>query len=323
MSDSFLDNLTAPGPRLPWLTRWLLEELWSPDLYKKNSKIDFLHQGETQVNRYEALISSSATRVYDELISGPDPSKKLLNLLSDVDTAVVVYDGLSIREVPIALNLAEKSGFRVSKVGTSLAAIPSETVDFIERELACGRLAPSQINGRKELRDKGISVIYHGNYAQTLSGEYEGKSLLLWSSFPDLTYKDSGAKFESHFENIHLLFETTWMNTVQQIKGKKKLIVTSDHGYIFLGTGMDFPRTPAQQKELNDYFGNDRCAFLKDKPNCPQSDDVFVDTARQVAMVKGRVKTRSTGDAASKLYKHGGLSLMEMVTPWIELASEL
>jgi hypothetical protein len=323
MSDSFLDNLTAPGPRLPWLTRWLLEEVWSSDLYDKSSKTDFLHQGETQVNRYEGLISSSASRVYDELISGPGPSKRLLNSLSDADTAVVVYDGLSLREVPIILNLAEKSGFSVSKVDSSLAAIPSETVDFIERELPCGRLAPSQINGRKELRGKGISVIYHGNYAQALSGEYEGSSLLLWSSFPDLTYKDSGAKFESHFENIHLLFQTTWMNTVQQIRGKKKLIVTSDHGYIFLGTGMDFPRTPPQQKELNDYFGNDRCAFLKDKPNPPQSDDVFIDRVQQVAMVKGRVKTRSTGDAASKLYKHGGLSLMEMVTPWIELGGEL
>ena len=63
------------------------------------------------MNRYEGLISSSAPRVYDELISGPEPAKKLLNLLSDVDTAVVVYDGLSIREIPIILNLSEKSGF--------------------------------------------------------------------------------------------------------------------------------------------------------------------------------------------------------------------
>ena len=36
-------------------------------------------------------------------------------------------------------------------------------------------------------------------------------------------------------------------------------------------------------------------------------------------MVKGRVRTKSTGEAASKLYRHGGLSLMEMITPWIEI----
>jgi hypothetical protein len=39
----------------------------------------------------------------------------------------------------------------------------------------------------------------------------------------------------------------------------------------------------------------------------------------KVAMIKGRVKTKSTGDAASRLYKHGGLSLMEMLVPWIEI----
>jgi hypothetical protein len=31
------------------------------------------------------------------------------------------------------------------------------------------------------------------------------------------------------------------------------------------------------------------------------------------------VKTHSTGEAATKLYKHGGLSLMEMLTPWIKI----
>jgi hypothetical protein len=31
------------------------------------------------------------------------------------------------------------------------------------------------------------------------------------------------------------------------------------------------------------------------------------------------VQTHSSGQASSKLYKHGGLSLMEMLTPWIVL----
>jgi hypothetical protein len=39
-------------------------------------------------------------------------------------------------------------------------------------------------------------------------------------------------------------------------------------------------------------------------------------------MLKGRVRTASTGKAASLKYKHGGLSLMEMVTPWIEIRKD-
>ncbi len=117
-----------------------------------------------------------------------------------------------------------------------------------------------------------------------------------------------------------MLLETAWMNTVQQIKGKRKIIITSDHGYVFFGTGMDFPRSNTETAPLNQYFGNERNAFLDQHPPPPQSDDVFIDLAHNIAMIKGRVKTRSTGTASTRLYKHGGLSLMEMITPWIELS---
>ena len=82
---------------------------------------------------------------------------------------------------------------------------------------------------------------------------------------------------------------------------------------------MDFLKSSDELTELNSYFGNDRYASLRDKPNPPQSDDVFIDSIRNVALLKGRVKTRSTGEAATRLYKHGGLSLMEMLVPWVEL----
>ncbi|MDQ1240372.1 MAG: hypothetical protein QG577_2558, partial [Thermodesulfobacteriota bacterium] len=162
-------------------------------------------------------------------------------------------------------------------------------------------------------------AIYSGSHTQPIQLPQDGNPLLIWSAFPDNTYKDSGARFESHFENLHIMFETAWVNTVQRILSKKKIIITSDHGYIFFGTGMDFPRTAKELKALNSYFGNDRNVSLDKKPQVPASDDVYVDEACRVAVLKGRVKTRSTGDAGTKLYKHGGLSVMEMLTPWIEL----
>jgi len=313
------NKLTEPGPRLTWITKWLLEEVWSRERYQANTPSEFLRGGEEQTNLLEILIASAADRIYGELLSNPDPSKTLLSALSDSDTALIVFDGLSIREIPMILNLADKSGFNISLTGTSQAAIPSETMDFIERELPCGHIAPSQLQTRRELREKGIAAIYSRDITQPLSGEYEESPLLVWSSFPDVTYKDSGARFEGHFDNIHTMFETAWVNIVQSIKGKKRIIITSDHGYIFFGTGMDFPRTPSALRELNTYFGNNRNISLGENPKPPESDDIWTDTSHNVALVKGRVRTRSTGEAASRLYRHGGLSLMEMITPWIEL----
>jgi hypothetical protein len=69
---------------------------------------------------------------------------------------------------------------------------------------------------------------------------------------------------------------------------------------------------------LNDYFGNDRNKVISNGP-VPNQNDIYLDAARNVAVIKGRVKTRSTGAAAQKLYKHGGLSLMEMLVPWVVL----
>jgi len=44
---------------------------------------------------------------------------------------------------------------------------------------------------------------------------------------------------------------------------------------------------------------------------------------KRVAMIRGRAQTHPPGDAAHKLYKHGGLSFMETLTPWIVLEPEL
>ena len=317
MSQKLFDNLVKPGTRLPWIKQWLISKIWTINNYESLSPIEYLKHGEIEINSFEELISSSADRIYQELISSPETTKRLLDFLT-METAIIVFDGLSLREIPIILRLASESGFTAKEIDCSLAAIPSETLDFIQREFPCGKVSPSQLPNRSELKNNGISVIYTNNIAHRLNIPSE-ETLLLWSAFPDNTYTDSGSKFENHFENIHIQFETAWINTVQQIKGKKQIIVTSDHGYIFFGTGMDANRTSAELRDLNKYFGNKRNVTLSENPNPPESDDIIVDEKNGVVIIKGRVKTRSTGEAASRLYKHGGISLMEMLTPWIVL----
>ncbi len=316
---SLLEKLINPGDRLSWIKKWLMEEVWSTSHYQSYSHIEYLKKGEDVINQFEALIVASADRVYRELLSANEHDKSLLAVLSNNNTAVVVFDGLSLRELPIIQKLSERSGFKVRSIDCAHAAVPCETLDYIERELPCGRIGPSQLPARKELKEKNITAIYTNNPTHRISQPDENSALLVWSAFPDITYKDSGARFANHFEIIHMQFETAWMNTVQQIKGKSKIIITSDHGYVFFGTGMDFPRSGQELIELNDYFGNDRFVYLSDNPTPPHSDDIVIHEAKQLAMVKGRVKTKSTGEAAVKLYKHGGLSLMEMLTPWVVL----
>ena len=144
LTHKLLDDLIRPGPRLPWIKKWLIEEVWTLPLYNSMSHIEYLKAGEDKVNRFEELASFTADRIYMELLSPPETGKNLLNVLRE-DTAVVVFDGLSLREIPIILKLSERSGFRVKEVGTSIAAIPSETMDFVEREFQCGKVSPTTL----------------------------------------------------------------------------------------------------------------------------------------------------------------------------------
>jgi len=224
-----------------------------------------------------------------------------------------------LREVPVILQLAEDGGFRAREVDVSTAAVPSETLDFVEQRLRAGRVAPSQLHGRRELKEAGIEAFYynHEGHRHQLSPEHQ--AFCLWSAFPDQTYQDSGARFASHFVEIHRRLEAVWRNTVQAIPSGRRILVTSDHGYVFFGHGHSAPRTNQAVRLLTDWFGGERWHALTPGEEPPSHPDLAVIAHRQVAMIRGRVQTHPPGPAGARLYKHGGLSLMEMLTPWIVL----
>jgi hypothetical protein len=115
---------------------------------------------------------------------------------------------------------------------------------------------------------------------------------------------------------------TAWQNSVQQIVQNapgRRILVTSDHGYVYFGSGCSFPWDNSEVGPLAGYFGGARSARLAERPDPPVHRGVAVLRDRGVAMIRGRVQTHPRGDASRKLYRHGGLSLMEMLVPWIVL----
>jgi hypothetical protein len=67
------------------------------------------------------------------------------------------------------------------------------------------------------------------------SDDIGARTLLLWTSFPDNTYRDSEACCSDHFAQIQTLVESAWNSTVITIPREHRILVTSDHGYLFLG----------------------------------------------------------------------------------------
>ncbi|GFP37684.1 hypothetical protein HKBW3S44_01361 [Candidatus Hakubella thermalkaliphila] len=318
------ENLIAQGPRVKWLEKWLLGKVWTAERYRDLSPADYLNDGESKVNQLEEIVARAAYRVYDEFLGELPQERDILHLIEGEDPfAIVIFDGLSLREIPVLFNLAEKSGLAVREIGTSYSTLPTETIDFIENRLKFGSIAPSQLPRSREVKQKGIAAYYYDNPSQQHPLDTDSRNLLLWSAFPDNTYSDSGARFAQHFEQIHTLLETAWLNTVQQIPRRRRILVTSDHGYVYLGSGLSFVRSNSELRPLTEYLGGERYKRLTEEGDQPPDHpDLVVYPNRKVAVLRGRIQTHPPGKVAGRLYKHGGLSIMEILTPWVVLEKE-
>lgn len=272
------------------------------------------------VNDLEEVIATAARRVYDELATVPSDRMISRFVEKHDSTAVVIFDGLSLRETPILYRLAEDAGLVVLERGVSLASLPSETIDFVEQRLGCGRVSPSQLGARRELKDRGWAAYYYSHPGERHMLNHDVRTLLLWSSFPDNTYSDSGARFSDHFAQIQAQLKTAWNNTVMTIPRGRRILITSDHGYLFLGAGLSFSRHREDLRPLTAYLGGDRSARISERGEPPPHEDLAIYRERDLVVLKGRIQLHPQGPSASKLYKHGGLSLMEMLTPWIVLS---
>ena len=322
----YLDQLTRPEPRLPGLSSWLLNEVWSEAAFEAagRSPQAYLLNGERWMNALETLMTAAGDRLHAELAEPPSEQLGIGRFMNEnPDAAVVVFDGCSLREIPRLIQLARDSGREVRSVCCGRAALPSDTEAFVGRRLGLGlhEIGPSRLTSRAELRERNIRCFYFGNPGDHHTiGESDG-ALLLWSRFPDQRYTDSTAVDEILYDALWDGLELAWQRTVQAVPPDRPVLVTSDHGYVFLGAGLSDPSLnhvdrPLEGKRFR-VFGSD------DTPPAPRPG-LWVDGRRRLAMLAGRCHNRPKALSAYRsVYRHGGLTLMEMLTPWVVLEPEL
>ena len=322
LTPHYLDRLTRPEPRLPGLSHWLLNEVWSEAAFEAagRSPQTYLLNGEHWMNALETLMTAAGDRLYAELADPPSEQIGIGRFMEEnPDAAVVVFDGCSLREVPRLIQLARDSGREVRSVRCGRAALPSDTEAFVGRRLDLGlpEIGPSKLTSRAELRERNIRCFYFGNPGDYHTIDESDGALLLWSRFPDQRYTDSTAVDETLYDALWDGLELVWQRTVQAVPPDRPVLVTSDHGYVFLGAGLSDPSLkdvdrPLEGKRFR-FFGPD------ETPPAP-GPGLWVDQRRGFAMLAGRCHNRPKGPSASRsVYRHGGLTPMEMLTPWVVL----
>jgi len=310
-----LDRLVTSSSHLAMIIQWLHEEVWSSERYKMMKREDFLLDGEKRVYEVEELLLEAAPGLYNELAVQAEKPRNLVSFLTaEPQRALVILDGASFRELPMLELMARQTGYEVVKLGGSFAALPSETTPFVAQRILGKEIAPIELPRRRELVDRHVLAWHYDAVFRTFSFTSDMNHLLLWSQFPDSSYKDLGARFSSHFEQMTPLYEQVWKNMVMQIPHNFEIIITSDHGYIFFGQGLDSKHIDESTRILNQA----RNKYFSQEEKWPEGvSGLQLFPNRRLAMLRGRIKNRPQGPAASHAYRHGGFSLMEMLTPWL------
>ncbi|HPC60675.1 MAG TPA: hypothetical protein PKX23_08460, partial [Verrucomicrobiota bacterium] len=148
-------RLFAEGERLPAIKSWLMDTVWTGDRYRQTKPDQYLRTGEEAVCRLEELVATGAQQVWDELQAESFRAPTVKGWLGldaplplTQPKAAIIFDGLSLREIPLLLQMAEASGLRVKSTQAVATCLPTDTMHFVEQRVLGTRLGPSQLRGR-------------------------------------------------------------------------------------------------------------------------------------------------------------------------------
>jgi hypothetical protein len=236
--------------------------------------------------------------------------------------AVLILDGLSLRELPWLLQGAKERGFTVHETSANASELPGETNEFA-RSLG--------FSSRSQLQNNGGGFGHKLQPATTecvampwkdCQGLVNGApNWIFWHQWPDSKLHDgsgAGQGLDTLTRDVadQLSGDDFW-GLVERLATGRRLVITSDHGYAATGYFPDADGEVGQY--LKKIFASGRNAsgagdtgpFVPPVAlhlNSPHGDHL---------LALGRWKWKSQGGYPT--LTHGGLSLLEVLSPFVEL----
>lgn len=236
--------------------------------------------------------------------------------------AVLILDGLSLRELPWLLQGAKDRGFTLHEVSANASELPGETNEFAS---ALG------FGSRSQLQNNGGGLAHSLQPARTETVDMAWKDCaslidaspnwVFWHHWPDNKVHDAAGAGQGldHLtrDAAEKLGSDEFWDFVERLATGRRLVITSDHGYAATG---NFPDADGDVGQfLKKTFASGR--------SMPGTDDAgpFVPpVAMQInsphgphVLAVGRWKWKSQGGYPTMT--HGGLSLLEVLSPFVEI----
>ena len=237
--------------------------------------------------------------------------------------AILILDGLSLREAPWIRQGAIARGYVVRSAKVTAAELPSDTNSFA-RALGFPQRSSLENNqagsGHKlgGARTDSVQIAFK-DCVQLIGAE---PRWVLWHHWPDvrlhaLSEAGQGLNVLANEVQSQLGGDDFW-SLVERLATGRTLVITSDHGYGASGLFSD--ARDEQGDFLKQLFKSGR--FVQgsnsDGPWVPPVSMTITSRHGTNQFALGRRKWKSPGGYPTLV--HGGLSVLEMVVPFIELS---
>jgi hypothetical protein len=236
--------------------------------------------------------------------------------------AVLILDGLSLRELPWLLQGAKQHGFTLHEVSANASELPSETNEFAQ---ALG------FGSRSQLQNNGGGLAHKLQPAHTDSVDMAWKDCtglidsalnwVFWHHWPDSKIHDgsgAGQGLDMLTRNAaeQLCSDDFWAFVARLATGRR-LVITSDHGYAATGYFPDADGEVGQFLKKTFASGRSKAGIGETGPFVPPVALQINSPHGAHLLAVGRWKWKSQGGYPT--LTHGGLSLLEVLSPFVEL----
>ena len=236
--------------------------------------------------------------------------------------AVLILDGLSLRELPWLLQGAKERGYTLHEVAATASELPGETDEFAQ---ALG------FGSRSQLQNNGGGLAHKLAPAHTESVDIPWKDCtglinaapnwVFWHHWPDEKLHDgsgAGQGLETLTRDAaHQLCSEDFWGFVERIATGRRLVITSDHGYAATGYFPDADNEVGQFLKKTFASGRSKVGAGDTGPFVPPVAMQITSPHGAHLLAVGRRKWKSPGGYPT--LTHGGLSLLEVLSPFVEL----
>ncbi|KGR75218.1 hypothetical protein [Ureibacillus sinduriensis] len=282
---------------------------------------------EKTVTSIETLISGTS---WDLWYSFDDAVPKTAHQITDFwnnnlnGKALLILDGLSLREMPFFLIEAKKRGFIIHQADATASALPSDTT-FFAKSLGFSQRSSLDNNqaGNSHSLEGAITEVTDLPWKDCVQLIGSNPNVVLWHTWFDdriHEYQVPGKGIRELITKSSEQFTSDdFWHLIENLANGRRLVITSDHGYASTG---DFINIDGEQAEyLKAKYKNQR--FIKNDKVLEASFVPPIDIQIELnnglySFVLGRRKWKNSGGYPT--LAHGGLSLMETFVPFFEVS---